>query len=240
MSDTPDDIDRRSRRFFRRLWASFLSADSYGLVLLLIAVTYGLSVSVTSRWSASVVLAIQVLTVWLALQTSDARRGLRVVAASLLAISAVVVVVNLLPGQFSDDHGLVPLAAGALYLVAPISIVRHLGARRVIDLETFLGSVAAYLFIGMSFAFLYATLGVVQSASFFGAQGDGKLSQDFFFSFTTLTTTGYGNLVPAGNPGQSFAVLEMLLGQLFLITAVAKVVSGWRPKTQQEQPETGT
>ena len=64
---------------------------------------------------------------------------------------------------------------------------------------------------------------------FFGSQGRGTLSQDLFFSFTTLTTTGYGNLVPAGNPGQTLAVLEMLIGQLFLVTAVAKVVNAWRP-----------
>jgi len=234
MSDTPEDIDRRSRSFFHRLWSSFVSADSYGLVLLLIAVTYALSVSVTSRWGASVTLAIQVLTVWLALRTSDARRGFRIVAAILLVLSALIVVVNLLPGNFSDEHGLVPLAAGVLYLVAPISIVRHLGARRIIDLETFLGSIAAYLLIGMSFAFLYAALGVIEPGNFFGAQGDGKLSQDLFFSFTTLTTTGYGNLVPAANPGQSMAVAEMLIGQLFLITAVAKVVAGWRPKEQRD------
>lgn len=49
--------------------------------------------------------------------------------------------------------------------------------------------------------------------------------QDLFFPFITLTTTGYGNLVPAGNPGQSFAVLEMLIGQLFLVKAEAKAVT---------------
>ena len=43
-----------------------------------------------------------------------------------------------------------------------------------------------------------------------------------FFSFTTLTTTGYGNLVPAQNPGQTLAVSEMILGQLFLITALGQ------------------
>jgi hypothetical protein len=48
-------------------------------------------------------------------------------------------------------------------------------------------------------------------------------------SFTTLTTTGYGNLVPADSPGQSFAVAEMLVGQLFLVTAVAKVINAYRP-----------
>ena len=82
----------------------------------------------------------------------------------------------------------------------------------------------------MFFAFLYRAIGIVQAhPPFFGAQGPGTFSQDLFFSFTTLTTTGYGDLTPAGNPGQSFAVLEMLVGQLFLIAAVGKVVASWRP-----------
>jgi hypothetical protein len=82
----------------------------------------------------------------------------------------------------------------------------------------------------MAFAFVYRFLGAVQASTFFGDWGDGTLSQDLFFSFVTLTTTGYGNLVPAGNPGQSLAVLEALLGQLFLVTAVGKLVSAWRPR----------
>jgi hypothetical protein len=83
--------------------------------------------------------------------------------------------------------------------------------------------------IGMFFAFSYRAIGLLQSGSFFGPGGEGTTAQDLFFSFTTLTTTGYGNLVPAANPGQSFAVLEMLIGQLFLVTALAKIVSAWRP-----------
>jgi hypothetical protein len=89
--------------------------------------------------------------------------------------------------------------------------------------------------VGMFFAFLYHALGLSQTQPpFFGSQGAGTFSQDLFFSFTTLTTTGYGNLVPSGNPGQTFAVLEMLIGQLFLVTAVAKVVSAWRPGQGRE------
>ena len=58
-----------------------------------------------------------------------------------------------------------------------------------------------------------------------------------FFSFTTLTTTGYGNLVPAQNPGQTLAVSEMILGQLFLITALGKIVTAWRAcAVDTEQP----
>ena len=56
------------------------------------------------------------------------------------------------------------------------------------------------------------------------------MQQVLFFSFTTLTTTGYGNLVPCQNPGQTLAVSEMILGQLFLITAMGKIVTEWRPR----------
>jgi hypothetical protein len=114
--------------------------------------------------------------------------------------------------------------------VAPVSIVRHIGYRRQVDQETMLGALAAYLLIGMAFAFAYRFVGSVQAGPFFGADGEGTASQVLFFSFITLTTTGYGNLIPADNPGQSLAVLEALLGQLFLVTAVGKIVTAWRPK----------
>ena len=62
------------------------------------------------------------------------------------------------------------------------------------------------------------------------AAGHGTLSQDLFFSFVTMTTVGYGNLVPAANPGQTFAILEALVGQLFLVVAVGKTISSLTPR----------
>jgi len=120
--------------------------------------------------------------------------------------------------------------ASLLYVVAPVSVVRHIAYRPAVDQETMLGALSAYLLIGMAFAFAYRSLGAIEAAPFFGADGEGTLSQDLFFSFVSLTTTGYGNLVPAGNPGQTLAVLEALVGQLFLVTAVGKIVTAWRPR----------
>jgi hypothetical protein len=62
--------------------------------------------------------------------------------------------------------------------------------RRTVDTQTILGAIAAYLMVGMSFAFAYRALGAWQAGPFFGPQGEGHFSQDLFFSFTTLTTTG--------------------------------------------------
>ena len=107
--------------------------------------------------------------------------------------------------------------------------MRHLLTRRQIDTETLLGAIAAYLLIGMFFAFAYKAAGEFGSVPFFGPAGSGSLSQDLFFSFVTMTTVGYGNLVPAANPGQTFAVLEAVTGQLFLIVAVGKIINSMQP-----------
>lgn len=213
----------------RRLGQAMVSPDSYGLVLLLILFTYVFSVIVTAQWAASLVVTVQIATVWVALRVSQARRNVRRAASVLLLISALVVVLNLFAGETAWDRGGVSLVSSLLYLVAPFSIARHLLFRRQVDRETVLGAIDIYLLIGMLFAFIYRFLSVAQPGSFFGAGGSGTIPQVLFFSFTTLTTTGYGNLVPAANPGQSFAVLEMLVGQLFLVTAVAKVINAFTP-----------
>jgi hypothetical protein len=219
----------RSARAVRRLLGSFHSTDSYGLVLLMIVLTYVLATTLAQRWAVTVLLMVQIATVWLALRTSRAPRGFRLVANGLLVLTAVAAVANLVaPGDSTMPY--VFTAASVLYVVAPFWIVRHIAYRRAVDQETMLGALAAYLFIGMAFAFVYRFLGAIQASPFFGGEGDGMLSDDLFFSFVTLTTTGYGNLVPAGNPGQSLAVLEALMGQLFLVTAVGKLVSAWRPR----------
>jgi hypothetical protein len=212
-------------RWWRRLGRSFVSADSYGLVLLLVVVTYVVSVSVTEMRAASIVLTVQLATVWLTLRTARARRVTRLTAGIVLCLAAAAAVVGIFAHQPGGQLGWIFSVCCLLYLIAPYTIVRHLMLRREIDTETLLGAVAAYLLIGMFFAFAYKAAGEFGSVPFFGSAGHGSLSQDLFFSFVTMTTVGYGNLVPAANPGQTFAVLEAVTGQLFLVVAVGKSIS---------------
>ena len=236
--DLDHQVQQRRRRRSRRLLQALFSPNSYGLVLLLILVTYVLSASTATRWTVSLVLFVQIATIWVALQASQAHRRLRQVTGTILVASAAVAILNLFIDRGLTGTGVMAVVNGLLYLAAPIIIVRHLLLRQTVDTQTMLGAITAYLMIGMSFAFSYRALGALVAGPFFGSQGDGSFSQDLFFSFITLTTTGYGNLVPAANPGQSVAVLEMLVGQLFLVTAVAKVVSSWRPGRGRGQPPT--
>jgi hypothetical protein len=149
----------------------------------------------------------------------------RLVANIVLCLAAIASVVSFFVHQPGDQRGGIFVVCCLLYLVAPFSIVRHLILRQQIDAETLIGAIAAYLLIGMFFAFAYKAAGEFGSVPFFGAAGPGTLSQDLFFSFVTITTVGYGNLVPAANPGQTLAVIEAVTGQLFLIVAVGKIIS---------------
>ena len=140
-------------RLWRRIGRSFVSADSYGLVLLLVAVTYVVSVSVAEERAASIVLTVQLATLWLTLRISHAHRVVRLVADVGLCLAAVVAVVSIFVHNPGGQLGGIFAVCCLLYLIAPFSIVRHLMLRRQIDTETLLGAVAAYLLIGMFFAF---------------------------------------------------------------------------------------
>jgi hypothetical protein len=239
------------RRPVRHIVRALFSPDSFGSVLVLILITYCLSVSLNQEWQRSVVLFVQIATVWLALRVSDARRVVRLLASVVLVVAGAIAVMNLVGVRGKAITAIIFLTSSLLYLIAPMSILRAIVSKREVDQETVLGAIDAYLLLGMFFAFVYQALGALWPPFFEGGTEGAvaqSVAQSLFFSFTTLTTTGYGNLVPAANPGQSIAVMEMLIGQLFLVTAVAKVINAWRPArwaaVQQEpdapaQPPTG-
>lgn len=188
-----------------------------------------LSVTLSEPWQGSIVLLVQIAAVWLALRVSRARRSVRVFSSVVLALAGLVALFAVVAGESDGRSAIVFATSSLLYLIAPASILRSLVLDREVDLETVLGAIDAYLLVGMFFAYIYLALGAIDPPFFQGGV-DGTVAQSLFFSFTTLTTTGYGNLVPASTPGQTVAVLEMLAGQLFLVTAVAKVINVWRPR----------
>ncbi|MFX0592646.1 potassium channel family protein [Melissospora conviva] len=81
--------------------------------------------------------------------------------------------------------------------------------------------VASFLLIGFFYAACFAAVARFQSAPLFA---DGRADIQYF-SFVTMATLGYGDLVPAGEPARTLAVLDTLTGQIFLVTLVARLVS---------------
>ena len=208
------------------------AANKYGAVVALLCLGYILSVTVEGTTAVSLVMLLQLATLWLTFSASESPGARRIAGIACIIVAVLDILAIAFGRAFDFDAAnlrVVALVSVVLYLIAPYVILRHLIRRPVVDVRTILGAICIYLMLGMMFAFTYRAISLYQTApAFFGAAGPGTTADFLFFSFITLTTTGYGNLVPAANPGQSLAVLEAIIGQLFLVTALAKIVSAWR------------
>jgi len=89
------------------------------------------------------------------------------------------------------------------------------------------GAVAVYLLMGLLWAFAYDIVELLQPGSFsLNTQSSGgALPELAYFSFTTLTTLGFGDILPVNALTRSLAVLEGLVGQLFPVILIARLVA---------------
>ncbi|MBV8056253.1 MAG: two pore domain potassium channel family protein [Deltaproteobacteria bacterium] len=89
------------------------------------------------------------------------------------------------------------------------------------------GSVAVYLLLGILWAISYEMVELLQPGSFavLGQKGTAILPQLAYFSFTTLTTLGFGDIVPLNPFARSLVMLEALVGQLFPVILIARLVT---------------
>jgi hypothetical protein len=117
------------------------------------------------------------------------------------------------------------LATSAAVILA--GLARLVGEEGVV-LPVVLGALAVYLLVGLVFAFAIGAAAVGVNGAFFASGTDATQSARTYYSFTTLTTTGFGDLTAAGRGGRAIAVLEMLLGQLYLVTVIATLVGNLR------------
>jgi hypothetical protein len=124
--------------------------------------------------------------------------------------------------------GLIYLLPAGLLVTAtlPVTISRVLHHKRV-TYETVLGALCAYVLLGLLFAFMYLAVAELRDEPFFVQAGPHQQSEYLYFSFVALTTLGFGDLSPAVGLPQALTVLEALLGQVFLVTLVARLVTLW-------------
>jgi voltage-gated potassium channel len=120
----------------------------------------------------------------------------------------------------------------------PITITRVLHHRRVTH-ETVFGALCIYVLVGLLFAFLYLAVNDLRSAPFFVQEGEHSQSEFLYFSFVALTTLGFGDLSPSVGLPQALVVMEALLGQIFLVTLVARLVTLWVRQDEREHAERG-
>ena len=88
------------------------------------------------------------------------------------------------------------------------------------------GAIVLYLLLGLIWALVYAVVDVFAPGAFAGRSETGEDTTDWvYFSFVTLTTVGYGDIVPVSRIVRSLCILEALVGQLYPAVIIARLVS---------------
>jgi hypothetical protein len=124
-----------------------------------------------------------------------------------------------------------------VFVVTLAAILSHVLSRRRVTGETLSGAICAYLLIGLTGAFLYSVLEVfhpgslkiapeppLDSAPPSNTYPHPGFSLLVYYSFVTLATVGYGDIIPVSSPARMLSVLEAIAGQLFLAVLIARLV----------------
>jgi hypothetical protein len=217
-------------------------SDRYELVFLLLVSTFVLAAfGVQARGRLSVLLLYAAALV-LALRSSQlsrpVARGLRVV----LAIGTLGVGVAVLVAPGSLTEGILSSWVAVVLATTIVVVVWRILHHRVVTGQTIFGALSAYLMIGFFFAAVFTAIDRLAAGPFFAGGQAATSATIQYFSFVTLTTTGYGDYTALGAGGRSMAVLEALLGQIFLVTLVARLVALFgtqRPDLPRTRPSGG-
>jgi Ion channel len=180
-----------------------------------------------ARWEQVLVTAVLGLTLMLALCVAEARAQLMAAAGTLALAVLVLSFVEAISGQL--NNGAMRLANALLVAVGTpmimLGVVRSIRSRRTVSLEAVLGVLSVYLMLGMFFALVYGAVARLGGGSFFAQGASATVPRCLYFSFTSLTTVGYGDLTARSNLGHTLSISEALLGQIYLVTIVSLLVA---------------
>ena len=193
------------------------------LVLLLGAVFFSVAAP-DGPWAVLLTTVLLAAVLAIAMLASGARpRAVRTWwAVAALGVGASVLI------AFTQDAraagGYLALTSLLLTLGAIGAIFRRLRLQTEISLLTVTGAVCIYVLLGMSLAFVSEAVGELGSWPFFASQDGGTRGDYVYFSFVTMATVGYGDLAPQSGIARALAVTGGLVGQIYLVTAVAALV----------------
>ena len=217
------------------------SQQRYGALLLALAVTFFfLGVAQSGDLQRTLATLLVGGTLMLALIAAEVpARRLRIAGAAI-ALVVIAVVIASLTSHSQTAQGLTAVANALLVAVAPpaivVGLVRHLRRARMITIPVVAGVLCLYLLLGLFFAFVFVAVQNLGGGPFFASGDRVESNTSIYFSFVTMTTVGYGDLTARTNLGHTIAVTEALLGQIYLVTVVAAIVSRLVPAGAPQQP----
>ena len=105
-------------------------------------------------------------------------------------------------------------------------IFKHILKQKRVSLEVIFGAIVVYLLLGIFCALCYGIIDRLDPAAFyFGNEFiDDSRMRFLYFSFVTMTTLGYGDITPVAPIARSLAMLEAIIGQIYLVVMIAWLV----------------
>jgi len=199
----------------------------YGLLLAVLIGTYLLAAFSGAKVATELQVVLFAVVLLLALRTSPLPGHWAVILGTATIVGSAVTFWTSLngsrPGTAAED-----LWKALLLLLAAVMVVRRVLARPTVTIQSIYGALSAYMITGLMFASIFAALNQLGTSDFFASSQPANTQTFQYFSFTTLTTLGYGDFTAAASGGRAIAVLEALTGQVFLATLVARLVSAYR------------
>lgn len=207
----------------------------YGLLLAILIGTYLLTAFSAAQLATEIQVVLFAGVLLEALRTSPLPgRWPAILGAATIIGSAVTFWTSLSGGR--NGKAAEDLWKSLLLLTAAVMVVRRVLAKPEITIQSIYGALSAYLITGLMFASGFAAMEHLATTDFFANNQPANTQTFQYFSFTTLTTLGYGDFTAAESSGRSIAVLEALTGQVFLATLVARLVSAYRGPAQPTPP----
>jgi hypothetical protein len=215
-------LDALSRIFFQRCFWLFVV-----LVVLIAAVSF---VPASDRGR----LVINAVNMFLLIATVAAvgRTTLPFLIALLLAVPAVwFQYLGLWHDSDSDLAGSWIFSA-ALYLVTTVYLLRYVFQPRIMTQDKLFGAAAAYLMIGVLWAYLYAIIGFFYPQSYMIVGQPGRLvyADALYLSITVLTSTGFGDVTPLTRQARGVCMIEQITGALFVAILIARLAGVYPPR----------
>jgi voltage-gated potassium channel len=218
----------RRRHPFRSRVARLHASHSYRGVLVLVSATLVFaSVAGDAFWTGSVLLVLEAWMLVVALWSAGLARTSSRTLIGIFASATVVALVSL-AADSDRAAGVVGLVSGLVVAATVVAIAVGVIDQDEVNAHSITGAVCVYLLFGLLFQFLYSAVALIGSGDFFAQGTVGTRALRLYFSYVTLATLGYGDYTPAGDLGHTIAVLEALLGQLYLVTVLALLVSRLR------------
>jgi hypothetical protein len=210
----------------------------YGAVLGALIIAFAIQGMATpGKWEQMLVSALLGLVLLLAVFETHAQPKFMLPAALIVAgviLNSIVAAAN---GNI--DGAATQLPDALVVALAPpaivVGVVRNLRATQAVTLQAVFGVLSVYLLLGMFFANVYGSIDRLGGNPFFAEGQQANVAHCIYYSFTTMTTVGYGDLTARTSLGHTLSVSEGLLGQIYLVTVVALVVTNLGRRRQALQ-----